>query len=64
MTCKLDCQYGKLENTYSVEHIDDLKMFCPEELKQIVMYINLTYVHQQQITLVTVKTSARINNIN
>lgn len=34
---KLACQYGKLENTYTVEHLVDLKMAYPEELKQIVI---------------------------
>jgi hypothetical protein len=31
------CRCGKLENTYSVEHLIDLKMPCPKELKQIVI---------------------------
>ncbi len=35
ITFKLACQYGKLENTYSVEELVDLTMACPEELKQI-----------------------------
>ncbi|CAF0953530.1 unnamed protein product [Rotaria sordida] len=37
ITFKLACQYGKLENTYSVEHLIDLKMACPKELKQIII---------------------------
>jgi hypothetical protein len=36
ITFKLACQYGKLESTYPIEHLVDLKMACPEELKQIV----------------------------
>lgn len=31
------CQYGKLENTYAVEDLIDLKMACPEELREIVI---------------------------
>ncbi|CAF2917276.1 unnamed protein product [Rotaria sp. Silwood2] len=34
---KLVCQYGKGENTYSVEELVDLTVTCPEELKQIVI---------------------------
>ncbi|CAF3618590.1 unnamed protein product [Rotaria sp. Silwood2] len=37
VTFKLVCQYGKLENTYSIEHLVDLKLACPDELKQIVI---------------------------
>ncbi|CAF1170929.1 unnamed protein product [Rotaria sordida] len=37
ITFKLACQYGKLENSYSVEHLIDVKLACPEELKQIVL---------------------------
>jgi hypothetical protein len=37
VTFKLACQYSKLENLYSVEHLVDLKMACPEELKQVVI---------------------------
>ena len=36
-TFKLVCQYGKLENTYLLEHLVDLKMACPQKLKQIVI---------------------------
>ena len=36
-TYKLVCQYGKLENTHLLEHLVDLKMACPEELKQTVI---------------------------
>ncbi|CAF1467466.1 unnamed protein product [Didymodactylos carnosus] len=32
---KLACQYGKLENTFTIEHFVDLKSACPEELKQL-----------------------------
>jgi hypothetical protein len=43
---KLACQYGKLENLYSAEHLVDLKMACPEELKQLVLddLDNITFV--------------------
>ncbi len=34
---KLVCQYGKLQNTFAVEHFVDLKSACPDELKQIVI---------------------------
>ncbi|CAF2132348.1 unnamed protein product [Rotaria magnacalcarata] len=34
---KLVCQFGKLENNYALEHLVDLKMACPQELKQIVI---------------------------
>jgi hypothetical protein len=34
---KLACQYDKLKNTYSVEHLFDLKMAFPEELKHVVI---------------------------
>ncbi|CAF1180310.1 unnamed protein product [Rotaria sordida] len=37
ITFKLVCQYGKLENSYSVEHLIDVKLACPEELKPIVL---------------------------
>ncbi|CAF1117180.1 unnamed protein product [Rotaria sp. Silwood1] len=36
-TFKLVCHYGKLENIYSIEHLVDLKLACPDELKQIVI---------------------------
>ncbi|CAF0887681.1 unnamed protein product [Didymodactylos carnosus] len=32
---KLVCQYGKLQNAFSVENIIDLKSACPQELKQL-----------------------------
>ncbi|CAF0866126.1 unnamed protein product [Didymodactylos carnosus] len=35
---KLACQYGKLENTFTIEHFVDLKSACPEELKQLVIH--------------------------
>jgi hypothetical protein len=43
---KLACQYGKLENTYSIEHLVDLKMSCPEELKQLVIddLVDITFI--------------------
>ena len=34
---KLVCQYSKLEKTYSIEHLADLKMARLDELKQIVI---------------------------
>ncbi|CAF4061215.1 unnamed protein product [Rotaria sordida] len=37
ITFKLACQYGKLENMYSVEHLVDLEMACSKELKQIII---------------------------
>ncbi|CAF1475296.1 unnamed protein product, partial [Didymodactylos carnosus] len=32
---KLVCQYGKLQNAFSVENFVDLKSACPQELKQL-----------------------------
>ena len=32
---KLACQYGKLDSTYSIEQLVDLKMACPEDLQRI-----------------------------
>ncbi|CAF1200010.1 unnamed protein product, partial [Didymodactylos carnosus] len=29
------CQYGKLQNVFSVENLVDLKSACPQELKQL-----------------------------
>ncbi|CAF4599169.1 unnamed protein product [Rotaria magnacalcarata] len=37
ITFKLACEYGKLEIPYSIEHVVDLKMVCPEALKHIVI---------------------------
>lgn len=37
VTFRLACQYGKLDNFYSIEHLIDLKMACPDELKHIVV---------------------------
>jgi hypothetical protein len=34
---KLVCQYGKLQDTFSIEHLVDLKSACPDELKKIVI---------------------------
>jgi len=32
------CQYGKFEETFSIEHLADLKSaLCPDELKKIVI---------------------------
>ncbi|CAF4463262.1 unnamed protein product [Rotaria sp. Silwood2] len=43
---KLVCQYGKLENTFAIEHLVDLKSACPQELKQ------LTIDDLQDITMI------------
>ncbi len=44
-------EYGKLENTYSVEHLVDLKMACPEELKQVVIddFKDITFIEACKI---------------
>ena len=43
---KLACQYGKLDNVYSLEHLIDLRMACPDELKHIVVddLKNITFI--------------------
>ncbi|CAF3556660.1 unnamed protein product [Rotaria socialis] len=37
ITFILACEYGKLKIPYSIEHVVDLKMACPEALKHIVI---------------------------
>ncbi|CAF1005837.1 unnamed protein product [Didymodactylos carnosus] len=32
---KLVCQYGKLQNAFSIENLVDLKYVCPQKLKQL-----------------------------
>jgi hypothetical protein len=32
---KLACQYAKFEDTFSIEHLVDLRSVCPDELKNI-----------------------------
>ena len=43
---KLACKYGKLDNLCSLEHLIDLRMACPKELKHIVVndLKNITFI--------------------
>ena len=67
---KLACQYGKLDNAYSLEHLIDLRMACLDELKRIVVddlhllkHESFTCVHRQPVKLAIVKSSALQSNV-
>ena len=48
---KLVCEYGKLDNFYSLEHLIDLNMACPGELKHIVVdnLKNITFIEAYKL---------------